>query len=232
MEHRGRKNAVTTNTLLACGVIAGPLFVIAFVVEGATRANYNALRHPVSSLALGDAGWMQIANFIVAGLLMLAFAFGLQRVLQQLGGSRWEPGLIAVWAVGLIGAGIFLSDPVSGYPPGTPDQIQIQNRTIQGALHDLLSVAGFTALSAACFLFGRRFAKRKQHGWAVFSAATGMVLLGGFVLASVGFSQAEGFVDLAGLFQRTAVTVGWTWLTVLAVHLRRVDSETREQSLT
>ena len=83
---------MTTNALLTCGAIAGPLFVIAFVVEGATRANYNALRHPVSSLALGDTGWIQVANFIVAGLLTLAFAFGLRRVLQQLGGSRWKPG--------------------------------------------------------------------------------------------------------------------------------------------
>ena len=219
---------MTTNALLTCGAIAGPLFVIAFVVEGATRANYNALRHPVSSLALGDTGWIQVANFIVAGLLTLAFAFGLRRVLQQLGGSRWKPGLIAVWAVGLIGAGIFLSDPVSGYPPGTPDQIQIQNRTIGGALHDLLSVAGFTALAAACFLFGRWFAQRKQHGWAVFSVSAGIVFLGGIILASLGFSQAEGLVDLAGLFQRTAVIVGWSWLTLLAVHIRRIASEMRE----
>jgi len=46
-----------TKTLLACGAIAGPLVVVAFVVEGATRAHYDPLRHPVSSLALGDSGW-------------------------------------------------------------------------------------------------------------------------------------------------------------------------------
>jgi hypothetical protein len=48
---------VKTKTLLACGVIAGPLFVLVFVVEGATRADYDPLRHPVSSLALGYWGW-------------------------------------------------------------------------------------------------------------------------------------------------------------------------------
>jgi Domain of unknown function (DUF151) len=45
---------VTTKMLLACGAIAGPLFTVAWAVEGATRAHYNPLRHPVSSLELGD----------------------------------------------------------------------------------------------------------------------------------------------------------------------------------
>ena len=32
-----------TKTLLVCGVIGGPLFVVALLVEGATRANYEAV---------------------------------------------------------------------------------------------------------------------------------------------------------------------------------------------
>jgi hypothetical protein len=42
--------------LLACGVIAGPLFVA------------------VAALSLGDLGWIQITNFVVAGLLSTAFS--------------------------------------------------------------------------------------------------------------------------------------------------------------
>lgn len=67
---------IKTKALLFCGVIAGPLFVVAFLVEGATRAHYDPLRHPVSSLAFGDLGWTQSTNFVVTGLLMLAFAIG------------------------------------------------------------------------------------------------------------------------------------------------------------
>jgi hypothetical protein len=40
-----------------------------------------------------------------------------------------------------------------------------------------------------------------------------------FVLTSAGFAQAEGLVDVAGLAQRATVTIGWLWLTLLAVHL-------------
>ena len=215
-----------TKTLLACGAVGGPLFVVAFVIEGATRANYDPLRHPVSSLALGNFGWVQVANFIVTGLLMLAFAIGLRRAFRPPEGSTWGPLLVGVWAIGLLGAGIFVTDPVSGYPPGTPDAVQY---SWHGALHDLFSLPGFVALSAACFVFARRFAARGERGWAIYSAVTGVVFAVAFVLASAGFGQAEGLVDLAGLFQRVAVTVGFGWLTLLAVHFLRGPSGYRAE---
>ena len=89
-----KKRTVVTKTLLACGAIAGPLFVLVFLLEGATRANYDPLRHPVSSLALGDYGWVQSANFVAAGLLTLAFSVGLRRALRppraRPGGRSWS----------------------------------------------------------------------------------------------------------------------------------------------
>ncbi|MCI0727528.1 MAG: DUF998 domain-containing protein [Chloroflexi bacterium] len=48
--------------LLVCGAIAGPLFTVAWLVEGATRANYDPLRHPISSLSIGELGWTQTVN--------------------------------------------------------------------------------------------------------------------------------------------------------------------------
>jgi hypothetical membrane protein len=213
------KTNVKTRTLLACGVIGGPLFVATFLVEGATRANYDPLRHPVSSLALGDSGWVQGANFIVTGLLTLAFAAGLWGALQPGKGSTLGPLLVGVWALGLLGAGVFVTDPVSGYPPGGPDRLS--GYSWHGALHDLFSGPAFVALAAACFVFGRRFAGRGERGWAVYSAISGLVVVIAFVLASAGFGQAASLVALAGLLQRVAVAFGFGWLTLLAVHLLR-----------
>jgi hypothetical membrane protein len=204
--------------------MGGPLFVLAFLVEGANRANYDPLRHSVSSLTLGDSGWTQTANFILTGLLMLAFAAGLRHALRQGKGSTWGPLLVGVWAVGLLGAGVFVTDPVSGYPPGTPDRLS--GNSWHGALHDLFSLLGFVALAAACFTFGRWFAERGKRGWALYSAASGVVFAVTFVFSSAGFAQVAGLVDLAGLLQRVAVTVGFCWLTLLAVHmLRGLSSE-------
>ncbi|UNO44312.1 DUF998 domain-containing protein [Streptomyces sp. MST-110588] len=188
---------------------AGPLFTIAYLVEGAGRVGYRPLRHPVSSLALGRAGWAQTLNFLFAGLLSLIFAVGLWRD----GPSRWGALLIGAWAVGLLGAGVFRTDPVSGYPVGTPDQLQHPTRV--GALHDLFSLIGFLALAVACFVF----ALSTSLGWALYSIASGVLFATTMALASAAFSQHQRWVDLGGLIQRVSLMIGWTWQTLLAVRL-------------
>ena len=78
------------------------------------------------------------------------------------------------------------------------------------------------ALTAACFVFGRRFATRGERGWAIYSSVSGLVFVIVFVLSSAGFGQAAALVDLAGLFQRLVVAVGFGWITLLAaVYLLR-----------
>jgi hypothetical protein len=198
--------------LIRCGVIAGPLFVATFLVEGALKPNYDPVRHPVSSLALGPYGWTQAANFILAGLLTLAFAVGL----LGLPGVRQTIGavLVGVWAIGLIGAGIFVTDPVSGYPPGTPPTPV--EATTAGMLHDAFSVPAFFGLGLACF-----FLAADGWRWVAYSVLSGTALLVTFFVSGVAFSQ-EAFVDVGGLWQRISVTIGWAWLSTLALRsLRR-----------
>jgi hypothetical membrane protein len=201
--------------LFVCGVIAGPLFVIVFLIEGAVTPDYDPLRHPVSSLSLGPLGWIQTVNFLVTGLLTLAFAVGLVR----LHGLRHKVGgvLVGIWGVGLIGAGAFVTDPVSGYRPGTPP-LRVE-ATTSGALHDLFSVAAFFALGTACFVL----AGGGGWQWAVYSVLSGVAFLGAFFVAGVGFGQTEPFVGVAGLSQRVCVLIGWAWLTVLAVRMLRQE---------
>jgi hypothetical membrane protein len=218
-QHLRTEASVKAKTLLACGVIAGPLFVVVFLVEGATRAYYDPLRHPVSSLAFGDSGWTQRANFLLTGLLLLAFAIGLRRALRPLEGSTWGPLLVGACAVGLLGAGIFVADPMNGYPPGTPDE-RLHYST-HGVLHDLFSALVFLELPVACFVFSRWFAARGKRRWTTYSAVTGVVLVSAFILSNAGFGQTGGLVGVAGLFQRVTLIVGFGWLTLLAVRFLR-----------
>src|SRR5207244_12442363 len=105
--------------LIAGGVIGPPLFVIVLLIEGATRPGYSAWHNYGSSLSLSDQGWMQIANFLLCGLLTLCFAIGLRQVFLTGRGSVWGLLLLGVFAVGLIVAGLFVTGPSLGYPPGT-----------------------------------------------------------------------------------------------------------------
>ncbi|GAA3791493.1 DUF998 domain-containing protein [Sphaerisporangium flaviroseum] len=216
--------------LLGCGVIAGPLFMVVLLVTGALRDGYDPIRHAGSTLALGDSGWTQVVNFLVTGLLTVAFAAGLWLARGGLGGSFWGPLLVGVWGVGLLGAGVFVTDPVAGYPPGTP--LLTDPPTTAGSLHDLLSLAGFVGLAAACFVFTRRFAVRREIGWAVYSALTGIGFLAGIVLSTRAFADtgAGGLAGTGGLFQRLAIGIGFTWLTLLAVRTLRTPEVCRSTS--
>ncbi len=119
----------------------------------------------------------------------------------------------------MIGAAAFRTDPVSGYPPGTPDLLTDTTRT--GFLHDLMSVPTFLGLPAAALVTARRFHHKGEHGWARYSAGSGLLMLPAFGLASAGFAQAKSLVSFGGLFQRVAVISGFGWLTALAVRALR-----------
>lgn len=205
--------------LLACGLIGPPLFIIAFLIAGATRAGYDPLRHPVSSLAIGDSGWVQAVSFLITGVLMLAFAFGLRRGLRASLGSTRGPVLIGLVAIGLIGAGVFVADPLNGYPPGTP--LLPTQRTVPGRLHDLFSILVFLGLPIAGFIFARLFVRLGARGWATYSALSGIAMFVIFVLAGMGFRQIGGFADMAGLLQRVSIAIGWIWIMLLAIYFLR-----------
>ena len=214
-----------TQVLLFCGLIAGPLFMITLLIEDFTKANFNPLRHPGSSLALGPFGWVQDVNFIVTGLLTLTFAVGLWRALRSPKGSSWGPFLVGCWAIGLIGAGIFPTDPILGFPPGTPDSVL--HPSLHGILHDLFSVPAFLCMViACCFVFRHWFAQRKEWAWSIYCVINGVVLAVSFALAGAGFRLVPGLVNLGGFFERIAALVIWSWLFVIALYfLRRIPKE-------
>lgn len=195
--------------LLLCGVVAGPLFVLAFLVEGSLRPGYEALRQPVSALAQGERGWIQITNFIVTGGLMLACAAGLRLTL----GTFWGPLLIGLYALGLVGAGVFVTDAGLRYGASTS-----RKQHIDGRLHNAFSFLALASLFAACFAFASMFAAAGSVGWQAYSMATGIAYGIGFMLFARGFMGTGKLPRLAGLFQRLTLVIGWIWVSAIATH--------------
>lgn len=212
----------STRWLLAGGVIGPVLFVLVFLVEGATRPGYSAWRNFVSQLSLSDQGWEQIANFLICGALCLGFALGLRRVLHSGRGATWGPILLGIFGLSLISAGIFVTGPALGYPPGAPIASQ---ESPHAAIHGLSGLVAFTTLPAACFVLARRFAGNPAwRGWAAYSVVTGVIVLLSFV-----FSNLTAVLDQigtlpnapTGLFQRIGIIAGWVWIAALAWRLLR-----------
>jgi Protein of unknown function (DUF998) len=221
-------HSVDRRALLWCGAIGALLFIVVFLIQDAVPAirppGYNPLRHQVSSLAIGQFGWIQVANFLTTGVLLLAFAVGLPPALRRYNGGIWAPVLVGLIAIGLIGAGVFTADPLSGYPPGTPAVPAGAARTIHGAPHQGFSALVFLGLPATCCVLGYRFARSGRPWWARYSIGTAVVFLTGFVLADMGFAQQPTFVSIGGLLQRLTLITGLVWITALALHLIRRGS--------
>lgn len=170
----------TTKSLLGYGIIAGPVYVLVSLVAAVTRDGFDLTKHEWSLLANGGWGWVQIVNLLVSGLMYVAFAAGLRRAL----GTTAAPVLVAVFGLGMIGAGIFRADPALGFPPGTP--ADAHDVSWHGMLHLVCAGIGFLCLVAASFVLARRFRTEGRRGWAVYSRVTGVVFLLGFAAAASG----------------------------------------------
>lgn len=218
-----------THGLLCCSTAAGPLFVTVFVVEGARRPDYRPLRHPVSSLAIGSRGWVQVTNFAAAGTFYLAGAAGVIRARDPLLGTRLGPALFAGVGLGLLGSAAFRTDPVSGYPPGTPDSPP--DPTATGAMHNIAAVPIFLGIPATALACAWQFNQAGRRGWGRYSAATGLAMLIGTALFGAGFSQASPrLTDCAGLLQRATIATGFAWLTALSAQALRRSPHPSERS--
>jgi hypothetical protein len=215
--------------LLRCGAAAGPLFVSVLLIEGARRPGYKPLRHPVSSLSLGPRGWVQVANFATTGMLYLAGATGLARSPGQAACSRITAAALGATGLGLLGSAMFRTDPVSGYPPGTPDAPA--KITATGTMHNFAAVPIFLGIPAAAFACAWRFQRSGRPRWVAYSAATGASMLTTMRLFGAGFNQDPRLVNYAGLFQRAAIVTGFSWLTALSIRVSLTGETTARTRL-
>jgi hypothetical membrane protein len=200
-----------------CGAFGPPLFIAVLLIAGAGRADYSALRHPVSSLSFGDDGWIQRASFVTLGTLLLVFASGLGANPRSPWSTRWGTRLIVLVAVGFLGAGAFNADPLNGYPPGTPALPDV--RTAHGRAHDLFSALVFFAIPASALLHARTFARSRRRHMAAACAVSAAAMVVAFVPAALGCRQVDGFDRVAGLFQRIAISIGLGWVSLLSVYI-------------
>jgi hypothetical membrane protein len=199
-----------TKSLLGYGVIAGPVYVGVALAQALTRDGFDLSRHPWSMLANGEHGWIQVVNFILTGLMVIAFAVGLRRALDSGPAARWAPRLIAVYGLSLIAAGAFRADPGAGFPVGTPDGPGPVSW--HGLLHFAAGGIGFTCLAIAALALGRRFAAEARPGWAAYSRITAVVFLAGFALMA-----GSGGARVAIVGFTAAIILTWSWVSAVAV---------------
>lgn len=215
--------AKLTRALLACGVIAGPIYVIVGSIEMLARPGFDLRRHSLSLLSNGDWGWIHIAMLITTGLLTVAGAIGMRRALRGGRGGTWGPLLLGVYGLGLVCAGIFVADPAFGFPPGTSADANAV--TWHGIMHIVTGGIGFLGLISSCFVLARRFASLGERGWGAFSAATGVFYLAAFFGIAAGSQQGGPTLTFVNLAFTAAVVLGWAWVSAVAARLMNAERQ-------
>src|SRR5256714_12070531 len=200
------KSLSLTRILLLCGALAGPLFILTVLIEDYTRPAFNPRLQALSLLSLGEWGWVQIVNFVLAGVLNLLYAGGLWRRLHPGRAGTWGPLLIGAYGLGLLAVGVFRTDPANGFPPGA---IASTGPSWHGVLHALGGLFVFVVLAAALGLFVRFFLERKERWWAFYCLSSAVLLL---LFFFVGINSAV----LMARFLRLATLVGGMVLSPIA----------------
>ena len=208
------KQTLSTRALLACGAVAGPIYVMATLVQALTRAGFDLRRHRFTWLTAGDLGWIHQLNMVLVGVLTVLFAIGMRRMMRTGRGAVWGPLLLGLFGLAYIIGGLLRADPVAGFPPGTtPEMVRT---TWQGAVQNASRGASSILLIATSLVIAVWFAAQGRRGWAWFyRTAIAMVFV---ALTAVGFAIGGNPSALAFL------VTPWTWVTAVAVHLYRREA--------
>ena len=199
--------------------VAGPvIFLSVLTLAGLMRDGYDPVTRFASDLAIGEAGWVQTANFIALGSLLIVFAAGLRRGLADGSTLRASVVLLCLSGVGLVLAGLFPTD-LAGQPS-----------TSHGAVHFAASLLAFGTLLLAFFLIARAFGQDARWvRYAGYSIRTGIVV-GVLCLAATAAAPAATFNNhhagplaaWTGLVQRALFLVAFGWIAVIGLKLLRL----------
>jgi hypothetical membrane protein len=198
---------------LAIAGIAGPsIFAVLALLHSLLRSDHSLAAHPISALAAGTSGWVQNANFLLFGLLMIAYAIGLHLGVRQ---SRW--GVVGVAFLVLSGVGLMWG----GVFPATDATGAFDENRI---LHIPGFIMTFLGGGIGLIVMSRRMARDPRwRSLAIYALVTGiamlvLILVGGGLVRPPGAPLHAWF----GLFQWVLLAVWFPCTIVLALRLLRL----------
>jgi len=181
--------------LLCCGVIGTGLFALVNFTFAAVSPDYDLARQSVGDLLLESHGWIQSANFILAGFFMIGFGLGLRKEMISGWGAVSVPVVQTFIGLSFILLGILVREPL---------------HSIAGLITMLLLLTEFV-------IFARRFSRdARWNGWVTYTILSGALMIMMFVLNWWSRMNNNGY---AGLFERAALLTRVMWTLFFTVRL-------------
>jgi hypothetical membrane protein len=198
---------------LATAGIAGPItFAVVALVHSLLRQDHSLVAHPISALAAGPSGWLQNANFLLFGLLMIAYAIGLHLGVRPSRAGVVGAAFLMLSGVGLMWGGVFPATDATGAFDG--DRL----------LHIPGFVMTFLGGGIGLIAMSRRMARDPRwEDLATYALLSGIAMLA-LIVAGGGLVRPPGAPLHAwfGLFQWVLLAVWLPCTVVLALRLLRL----------
>jgi len=200
---------VTGSIFALVSIFSGALFVLLLCSLHLLQPEFDPTWRFISEYALGDFGWMMHLAFGLLALAQISIAITIFPHIRTVTGYI---GLVilGISAIGVIIAGIFVTDPISVSP---------DDATFSGSMHSIGAMLDYTPLAALlislslCRLDVWRPMKRVMLTIAMIAIVAMLV----FVLQIPQDGQFGPEV-LAGMFGRFLILAEITWLIVVGVH--------------
>jgi Protein of unknown function (DUF998) len=199
-------------------VIGISYVVMATVIMHVLRPDLDLLSRPLSEYAVGRYGALFTSALLVWGIAALIFAAGLHRGVMRSGWLSSGLLLLVVFAVGLIGAGLFPMDV-----PFPPEHFSLESFTRGGLIHVLSAT-----VASACFPFAALFLSKsfqKDARWRSIHRRASMLALGSLAASASLFIISSRYIEFFGLVQRLLAAFAWSWILLTAIRLHALAPE-------
>ena len=209
----------TLKILALCGISVPIIFAILVTVSGFLYEGYSHMTQAISELGGVEAlsPEVQNANFLIIGLLMIGFAFGLRR--GNVGGASPKLGPVLI---GVFGVSSGIANAVLPCDPGCEFQ------SLTGTLHNVTGLVGFISAIAGMFVISRGLKGdpfwRRFHRFSLVAAVATLVSL----LLWIGVAKAAEVDSVNGLLQRLFIGVWFLWVEVIAIRMFQLSRQSPE----
>jgi hypothetical membrane protein len=194
-------------------VIGIAVYIVLDIVAQLLPPHYSPISQAESDLGVGPYGWVMDVNFVVRGVLSLAFVYGLYRVWPKTPAvPRTSLALIGAWGVGAFVLAVSPTD-VSG------------PATLHGTVHLVTAFLAFLFVAVGVVGVARSLPETSPwqsirpsaHAIALLTAAALVVLFMG-----TGIPRIES--HLFGLLERVFIGFALLWMLLVSVYLLRSES--------
>src|SRR5262245_29552029 len=93
------------------GMIGSATFVAVFILQDLLHSDYDWVTTAVSAHSIGPHGWIQIASFVVNGMLLFVFAWAVAGAAQKGATSQLGGLFVAIVGLCMVASGPLVMDP-------------------------------------------------------------------------------------------------------------------------